>query len=420
LPPQVSNSAKAIGGMSWMFASSVVSRLATLAGQVVLGWLLLPDDFGAYAFAISITAATAGLRNGGTTQVLIQRGNEEYAATAGLILKFSLCFNLLAMLILLAIGIPMWVSGSASGMILCSMAIAMPLGTPGVLFKAKLTIDGRFQEIAKLTLWSAVLWQASVVCFAMLGWGALSFAIPPLLQAMYENVAGWFYVKQWPSIRQNEGRQRYLDLFRETRWLMLSAAMLAPATAGTYFVVALFNDPATVGVYFFAFQLVVAFSTPIYGAVESVLPSMLVKLESDRSRQLAAYGRALRTALIIALPVATVFALVIPTVMHFTWQAKWDAAAPLAQILTACVPAWILIAIGRSLIEARGWWRMRFVVVALYGIGGMAAAVAGALAGGLQLIAQFVTLYYIGFAVLFLIFLARRLGVAPLSTMRAA
>lgn len=395
--------------MSWMFAGSMLSRLATLAGQVVLGWLLLADDFGAYAFAISIAGVVAAVRNGGTAQVIVQRGGE-YAQHSGLFFKYSLAFNLVAMLALLAIGIPMWAGGAPAGLILCSMAMAIPLGTPSVLFKAKLTIDGRFQEVAKIGLGSALLWQATIVYFAWLGWGALSFVLPPLLQALYENLAGWRYVKQLPQLRQSQTREQYLQLFRETRWLMLSAAMLAPATSGTYLVVAMLHDVATTGIYFFAFQLVVAFGTPIYGAVESVLPSLFVKMEPDRARQAATYVRAIKAALLLGLPVTAVFSLAIPDVMHFLWQGKWDVAAPLVQVLAACVPAWIVVAIVRSLVEARGLWRLRFVIVSFYGLGGMAAAAIGALTGGPQSVALFVTVYYVCFTALLPIALAKQLG----------
>lgn len=376
---------------------------------MLLGWFLLPGDFGAYAFAISLTAVAAAVRNGGIAQVIVQCGSE-YTRHAGLYFRYSLAFNLLAMLVLLAVGLPMWINGSPAGLILCSMAVAIPLGTPSVLFKAKLTIDGRFREVAQIGFWSAVLWQSTIAYFAWLGWGALSFVLPPLLQALYENIAGWSYAKQLPQLRQPATRQDYLHLFRETRWLMLSAAMLAPATSGTYFVVAMLHDATTTGIYFFAFQLVVAFATPIYGAVESVLPSMFVNMESDRARQVAAYVRAIKVTLLVGLPAAAVFSLVIPTIMHFTWQGKWDAAAPLAQVLAACVPAWVIVAIGRSLVEARGLWRLRFVIVSLYGIGGMAAAVIGAWTGGAQSVASFVTVYYVCFATLLPLALAKATG----------
>jgi O-antigen/teichoic acid export membrane protein len=405
----VSSGAKALVGMSWMFAGSMLSRLVTLAGQVVLGWLLLADDFGAYAFAISVAGVVAAVRNGGTAQVIVQRGSE-YAQHSGLFFKYSLAFNLVAMLALLAIGIPMWAGGSPAGLILCSMAIAIPLGTPSVLFKAKLTIDGRFQEVARIGLWSAVLWQASIVFFAWLGWGALSFVVPPLLQALYENVAGWSYVRQLPHFEQKQTWEKYLHLFRETRWLMLSAAMLAPATSGTYFMVAMLHDVATTGIYFFAFQLVVAFGTPIYGAVESVLPSIFVKMEPDRTRQVATYVRAIKAALLVGLPAAAIFSLVIPDVMHFLWQGKWDVAAPLVQVLAACVPAWIVVAIVRSLVEARGLWRLRFGIVSFYGLGGMAAAAIGAFTGAAQSVALYITAYYVCFAALLPLALAGKLG----------
>jgi hypothetical protein len=115
--------------------------------------------------------------------------------------------------------------------------------------------------------------------------------------------------------------------------------------------------------------------------------------------------------------------------MHLVWHGTWDEAAPAAQLLAACVPAWLLVYAGRALIEARGEWRMRFVMLGIYGVGGMGAAAVGTLIGGVHAIAAAVTLFYVVFALGFVLVL-NRLGlpirgtvgslVAPLALTGAA
>ena len=42
-----------IKGMTWVASSNILSRSISLVGQVVTAWLLVPEDYGAYAFAIA-------------------------------------------------------------------------------------------------------------------------------------------------------------------------------------------------------------------------------------------------------------------------------------------------------------------------------------------------------------------------------
>jgi hypothetical protein len=104
--------------------------------------------------------------------------------------------------------------------------------------------------------------------------------------------------------------------------------------------------------------------------------------------------------------------------MHIVWHGAWDEAAPAAQMLAACVPAWLLVYAGRALIEARGEWRVRFLVLGVYGVGGMAAAAVGTLMGGVHAIAVAVTVFYVVFAFGF-VFVLNRLGLPMRGTVTA-
>jgi O-antigen/teichoic acid export membrane protein len=407
--PSRGGAATAIAGMTWLFASSVLTRAVTFAGQIVVGWLLVPEDFGIWALAVSISTAVSVLRNGGTSQILIRRAGE-YATEAPAIFKYSLAFNVLAMVILAVIAMPLLATSPALAVVLLGVALSIPLGTPAMILKARLTIERRFREVAVIGFWSAFVWQVSAASLACLGLGAMSFALPPLLQALYESFASWRRVRELPTLKSRAAAGSYWTLFRESRWVMLSTAAVALATTGDYFAVAVLTDTRTVGIYFFAFQLVVALGAPIYGAVEVVLPPLLTQLNSQRERQVDACMRAMRTIVTAGVPAAAALALVAPLAVHFVWRGAWDMAIPAVQALAACIPAWLIVNAGRSLIEARGLWRGRFIVMAAYGVGGMGSAAIGTLLGGVTAIAVAVTTFYVCFAVVFLLVL-RALGV---------
>ena len=398
-----------IKGMTWVASSNILSRGISLLGQVVTAWLLRPEDYGAYAFAISISAAVAVLRGGGIAQLIIKDGSS-YDAKAPLYFTYTLALNVIAMTLLMIPAFIYLSSNPPVGVLLLAVAIAIPLGTHATVYKAKLAVDHRFKEISSINLGSALVWQAGVVGFALLGFGAKSFALPTLMQAIYESVVSARYVKSKSSL-WSAGTRGFRNIFIQTRWIMLSTAALAFATTGNYFAVGIITDARTVGIYFFAFQLIVAISTPVNMAIETVLPALLARLNGDGVRQIRAFSRTVAVISSAGLSAYGAMLITLPIAIHMTWRGKWDMATPAVLTLAVCVPAWLLVAAGRALIEARGLWRYRFVFLAVYGVGGMSSAAIGALlGGGVQPIATCAAIFYVSVTLALLISLAR-LGV---------
>jgi O-antigen/teichoic acid export membrane protein len=398
-----------IKGMTWVASGNILSRGISLLGQVVTAWLLLPEDYGAYAFAISISAAVAALRGGGIAQLIIKDGSS-YASKAPLYFKYTLLLNVIAMAILFVPGL-IYISKKPSvGLVILAVAIAIPLGTYATIYKAKLAVDHRFKDIASINLGSALVWQAGVVGFALMGFGAKSFALPVIMQAIYESVVSARHVKSRSSLWSFSGGG-YRNIFRQTRWIMLSTAALAFATTGDYFAVGIITNARTVGIYFFAFQLIVAITTPVNLAIETVFPALLARLNGDSSRQIRAFSRTIAVIASAGLSAFGTMLIALPMAIHWTWQGKWDMATPAVLTLAVCLPGWLLIAASRALIEARGLWRFRFTFLAAYGLGGMSSAAIGALTwGGVQAIATCVAIFYVSIALVLLVSLTR-LGV---------
>jgi O-antigen/teichoic acid export membrane protein len=386
--------AKAVSGASWMFASTTLGRAVAVLGQIGIGWLLKPADFGVWALALSMSTAVMALRNGGTTQILVQRG-PEFASQARFFLRYSLLFNVLAATVLVGLSIPYLLAHSAVGFALLGIAASVPLATPAMLYRAKLTIDGRFGPLALINLGSSTLWQVSVFALAFAGFGATSFACAPVLQSAFETLAGRGAAGSLPADSGSRPWSDYAALLRQSSWVMLSAAVLSLGTTGDYFAVGMLTDLTTVGIYYFGFQTVVTLSMPIYNGLESVLPTLLVKLREDPQRQTAALVRAMRAVVGAAIPLAITFALAAPLIVHLLWHGKWDVAILPTQILAACLPSWLIIHSVRALLEARGYWRLRFALLALNGVGGITAAAIGTRFGGVAEITLTVAGFYV-------------------------
>ena len=202
--------------MTWVASSNILSRTIALLGQIVTAWLLSPEDYGAYAFAISISAAVAALRGGGIAQLIIKDGGS-YASKAPLYFTYTLALNLISMAILIVPGIIYLSKDPPVGVVLLTVALAIPLGTHATIYKAKLAVDHRFKEISSINLGSALVWQAGVVGFALMGFGAKSFALPVVLQAIFESVVERPLCKDKSCLCCPREPEASVHIFRQTR-----------------------------------------------------------------------------------------------------------------------------------------------------------------------------------------------------------
>lgn len=388
-----------VRGMSWMMVQTVCVRLVTFGGQLVLGWLLLPQAFGLYAIALAAANAVGALRNGGVAQLLL-RPSPRDQARAGPLAQFALLFNLLAAAVLVGLG--PWLAGrygspELPGLLLW-IALSLPLGTPAVIFRCRLTVDSRFRELTYLGLASTLFWQLATIGMALGGYGAYSYVVPTALQAVLESALGYAFVREWTPLLPRLSWQAIRTIFTDTRWVMLGAAMLSLATTGDYLAIGLLSDTATVGRYFFAFQLLVAIGTVLNSGLESILPSTLARLEADPTRQRRAVLDLLELLMAVAWPLAALVSVAARPLIHVLWGGRWDEAADAVQIMAWCLPAWLCVAVARALIESRGRWRLRFLFLGTYGVGAIASSAAGAALGSLSAITMLVTGFYLAYA----------------------
>ena len=217
-------------------------------------------------------------------------------------------------------------------------------------------------------------------------------------QGVIESAIGWYYLRHWPMRGSCISWKQVVELFRETRWVMIGGAMLSLGLTGHYFVIGLISDAQTVGLFFFAFQMVMMVFVILNNAVENVLPAMLATLNENPQRRSVVGLNMLRLLLGITFPLAGTIAVAAPTAIRLIWHGKWDASAGAISVLAFCIPAWIVIAVVRAVYEARGMWVHRLSLLTVYGIGGILAAAIGARNGDARVVGLYVTGFYALFA----------------------
>lgn len=374
-------------GMLWITVSSSIAKIASLLSQIVLGWVLSTEDFALYAIAISISSLVWSMKNGGLHKVLLQRG-AEYANLASNFFRIALIFNLLIMTILLIcapIAAKIYSSPSLPPLIWV-IALSVPLTTASMVFRSKLSIDLKFGILAKIESISAILRYGSMVVFALSGFGALSFALPLIVVALFEWFATWRYVRRWPR-RAAPLWPLFRDTFRDSRWVIFSALVVTLSMQGDYLLIGLLENKLILGIYFFAFQLTVAFAVLFSGGIDAVMLPSFAKLAAQPLRQSDAFLKATRVLSLITTPLSICAALLIGPAIHAIWAGKWDSSIIVAQLMLLTLITRLPLSLAFAFLEAKGLWRARALIQGSDSIGMIVAAGIGVWFGDLLSIA---------------------------------
>ncbi|MBT8447738.1 MAG: oligosaccharide flippase family protein, partial [Gammaproteobacteria bacterium] len=329
-------------GAFWIAAALTLSKFAGIISQVVLGAILDPEDFGLFAILLSLGAVVAVVSNGGTQQVLVQEG-EEYNRNVPLVFNYALGFNLLAAAALVAASLPM--AAHYDNPVLKPMAwilaASIVAGTPGLILKARLSIDLRFKQVGLLMAVSNIGRHASAILLALLGAGVFSLTLPVLVQPILVTLIAWIIVREWPPAR-HVSRDEYLALFGKTKWLMASTLALALLQHGRYLPVSLFVSTASLGVFFFAAQLITSVVSLFTGAIKEIFFPFFSKLEAGTDL----FGQRVRLLLVvltvIGLTLSVATYLLAEPVIALVWRGRWDAAAICVLWLSLLFPAQLL------------------------------------------------------------------------------
>ena len=94
-PIPVSLGQRAAVGFVWMTLQTIVSKVISVGGQIVLAWLLSDADFGLVALAFTATCFPAQINQVGLKEVLVRR-SKRYQLWAGSAHWMALGFGLLS------------------------------------------------------------------------------------------------------------------------------------------------------------------------------------------------------------------------------------------------------------------------------------------------------------------------------------
>lgn len=369
-------SATAASGVAWLTISTIVIKIVAFGAQIVLAWLLLPDDFGLIALATTAAAFTDFLGQLGMGPVLIQRGPRIMRWSA-IAVWMSVATGLLGGAALVAaapLAANLYDEPRLVGLILV-MALAIPLRSLQVVPNAILASQLRFNLNSGLTVGFTVASTLMTVALAWAGFGAYSFVIPRPIIAGAQLITVWLLARPRFDRRPRFAKWKYL--LGDSLIVTLTSFVAQIIMQGDYVVLGIFATTAVVGQYYFAFALSMQTIAIFSNNLNNVLFATLSRLRDQPQRQTEAFLRGAQVLAYIVIPICLLQAALAEPVVTLVFDAKWRPAIPILQVLSVGMA---LRAAGWSsgaLMQAQGRFKTRLILTASNSVGFVLLVLAG-------------------------------------------
>jgi O-antigen/teichoic acid export membrane protein len=362
--------ARVVRGFAWSMSQTVLSKAIATVGQIVLARLLMPQDFGLVSLALTVAAFAGLVRDGGLSQVLVQR-QAEFGRWVNPAFWMSMGMGLLSAL-LMAVAAPF--AGRLYGApvvvnLILILAVASPIQAMATVSGARLQAAMRFRELSALGLGTSLLTVGLNVGFALAGFGPYSFVIPQVIVAVLRLAAVCWLAP--PTVLRNWEVAKWPSLMRDTGLLLATSFTFLLTGQGDYIILGWLQPEKVVGLYSMAFSLSMQAIQLLTTNLSAVLFPALSRLQ-EPERQLRAFLDASRVIAFISVPACLLQAALAEPLVRLLLGEKWLAVGPLLRILSYGMCVASIGFLGGSLVQARAqyytFFKLSVFSASLFGV----------------------------------------------------
>lgn len=364
-----------------MVFGTALAKGAAFIAQIVLGWLLLQEDFGLYFTALAVAGFVQVMRDGGVREVLVQRGAAAYANLAGPVFWLALAMNVAAGAILA--GLAPVIAGLYEEPrltpLLLVIAVSLPLSTPAAILLAKLRIDLRFGVVSRISIVSAIARHGGTIALAYWLKSPMAFVLPLILVAVVEWAWAWWATREERPPWMKAARVReWIGLLKAGYWMIVQTLANVLLDVGSFAVLGLIVTQAVVGTYGFAFNWIAQVGVLLSFNMQQVLFPALTRVQDDPARLRDATLRSLRALMLVAAISCLGLAAVMEPLEKLLWHGKWEAAVVPVMVLGVFFAFRVSFGLCAAVLMAAGRFRAFSFLTMAEGVGVMAAGAIGA------------------------------------------
>jgi O-antigen/teichoic acid export membrane protein len=385
----------------WSIAQQVGRQGTSYVVFLILALLLSPENFGIVSLGASWIAATSVFAELGFGAALVQRkditsGHLSTTFAINTVLGGALTVAGLGLAGPLArlFGVP------AASTVFQALSITFLLNAVSLTQVALAQRDFRFRDLAVRDIGASLIGGIVGIVLALLGFGVWSLVAQTLVTALVGALVLW-RISPWRPRLQDVSLHSAQDLWAYSSRVFGFNLFKYFSQNLDKLLVGYFAGPATLGLYTFAYRMVVYPVATISGALGNYFFVSFSRLQQDLERVRRSYFKTGRVQAALVLPALAAVAAAAPAGVPLVFGHQWSAAIPFVQVFCLVAAAQALMGpVGQLMksLDRPGWmlsWSVGFTALVLVGIAagslwgpiGVAAGVAAAYVLGLVICA---------------------------------
>jgi O-antigen/teichoic acid export membrane protein len=318
--------------ISWVLLQTGATKLTAVLGQIVLAWILLPEQFGLISLVYTVTSIGMIIQQFGLNDVLVRR-QKSFNNWLPLSFGISWVFGLISFLLLLILGfVGSKVYHDHNIFILVSFyAFTTPMDALSVIPLTKLRIDLDFKMLSLIRVMETFMTMLLTVILAYAGFGVYSFVIPPLVVSAVSLIVKYRLTHIKILFNLHLKRWKYLTV--NSSWSLMHSVVQRIMDQTDNILLGILVSKTIVGIYYMAFSL----SIQVIGFVANNLPQVLfpsLASITDSQRAKDMYRKSVTYLSVFGAAFAIWQGATAYWLVRVLLSAKWVQTTPLVEILS--------------------------------------------------------------------------------------
>ena len=357
---------KTAKGLFWGAMNNGVQQVLGIVFGIILGRLLVPEDFGLVAMITVFSAVANALQNSGFSTALINEKEPKFVRSASGHLHSTNYNAVFWFNIFMGLGIyavlffcaPLiadyyheprlvWLSRYAF--------LSFVISSTGVAQAAYLYKHLRAKQLAKANIFGVMLSSSVAVIMAWAGFSYWSIATQTNLFILISTILRWHYSEWRPSpLSRNTDFSFIRRVFPFSVKILLSEVLTQVNVNVMNILLGRYFGSKSTGQYNQAYQWNFKCYSLVHNMLKQVDQAVLVSLSDERERQLAVLRKMVRFAAFIAFPLMLGFGLVAKEFIVLAIGEIWLTSAGYIQILCVAGAVLPISTLLSDLIVSRG------------------------------------------------------------------
>lgn len=340
-------------GLKWSLGQQMAARAASFGSGVALAHILVPEDFGVFAVALTVTNVLFGLNDLGLLLAVVRwEGDVRIAVRTAMTLAVVMSIGLFALCFVATPWYADVMESPESTGILRLLLVTIVLDGIGTVHQALLIRDFRQARLAQAEFAAMPVGIGLTIGLALTGAGAWSFAIGQVAA----NAVTLSFMVLWSPMRPWPGFDRAVARRLLTFGVPLAGASLVEYCLlnADYVVVGRALGPVALGFYLLAFNLSSWPSSIVTEAIRKVSFVSFHELSADVQRLADGFRRTFVVLVTFTLPLILGLSILALPLVEVVYGNRWRPAAQVLRFLAVLGGTRVLIAFVFDLLVGVG------------------------------------------------------------------